>query len=187
MFIHNVRHQMLIGLLLVLLMLVTRGHHVLSFLYMPDASWAVFFLAGMYFNAQWIFLLLCLLAALVDWAAISIGGVSSYCVTPAYAMLLPAYASLWLGGRWYAMHHRNTLPSKMLLVITAVITALLAELFSSGGFYFLGGRFNDPTYIGFIQRLAYYFPQSLGTYVLYLSAAGLLRSLFARRLQPHCI
>jgi hypothetical protein len=34
------------GLLLAALMLATRSHHFASPLHLPDASWAVFFLAG---------------------------------------------------------------------------------------------------------------------------------------------
>jgi len=180
----NLRHRLFITMLLVLLMVVTRGHHVISILHVPDASWAVFFIAGVYLNAQWYFLILCVLAMLIDWLAISMGGVSSFCITPAYTMLLPAYASLWLGGRLYAAYHRNTMSSLMLLILITFAAALLAELFSSGGFYFLGGRFNEPTFMGFIERLAGYFPQTLGSLAFYLGIAGVVQVLLSHKSNP---
>ncbi len=39
--------QIVIGLVLVLLMAVTRGHHFATLNHLPGASWAVFFLAGL--------------------------------------------------------------------------------------------------------------------------------------------
>jgi len=164
---------MFIGASLMLLMTVTRGHFSEPLFHLRDASWAVFFLAGVYLRARWIFPVLCGLVVLVDWIAIKWGGVSGFCVTPAYAMLLPAFASLWLGGRWFARHYRETPVSLMLLVMVAVISALLAEVFSSGGFYFFGGRVSDPTFSAFLHSTRVYFPNTLGSLAIYLGLAAL--------------
>ncbi len=40
------RSALAIGLSLALLMAATRSHHFATALHLPDASWAVFFLAG---------------------------------------------------------------------------------------------------------------------------------------------
>lgn len=85
-----------------LLMVATRFHHFGTALHLPDASMAVFFLAGLYLRRHLAFVGFMVLAVALDWAAISYAGVSDFCVTPAYSFLLPAYAALWYGGRWYA-------------------------------------------------------------------------------------
>jgi hypothetical protein len=60
------RHQTIVALLLALLMLATRGHHEISPVHLPDASWAIFFLAGLYLRPGWLFAGFFLLAAGMD-------------------------------------------------------------------------------------------------------------------------
>lgn len=167
------RRPIYLALALALLMTLTRSHHFAGIDRLPDASWAVFFLAGFAIRRASALPLLCLLAAAVDYVAIEWGGVSSFCVTPAYAMLLPAYGVLWLGGRWYAARHRDAWSTLLPLAAAVLTSALLAELLSSGGFYFLGGRFAEPTLAGFLPRLALYFPGMLGAMALYVGLAAL--------------
>ncbi|HNI65868.1 MAG TPA: hypothetical protein PLK97_09005, partial [Pseudomonadales bacterium] len=45
--------QWLIGLTLALLMAATRSQHFASLETLPSASWAVFFLAGLYLTPRW--------------------------------------------------------------------------------------------------------------------------------------
>jgi hypothetical protein len=170
------RTQILIGLSLALLLAATRSHHFMSFNHLPDASWAVLFLAGAYVRPRWVFAGLAALAVAVDWVAINLGGVSSFCVTPAYALLLPAYGALWLGGRWYANHHRNALATLPPLAAATLVSAFAAELLSSGGFYFLGGYYPDASLAGFLPRLVAYFPGTLGAMSLYVGLAAVLHA-----------
>jgi hypothetical protein len=169
----NLRTQWLIGLFLALLMVVTRSHQISLQYHFYDASSAIFFLAGMYLAPRRVFIALCMLAAAIDWTAINAGGISNICITPAYAMLLPAYASLWAAGRWYKQHHRDTLMTLVPLFASAAAASFIAELFSSGGFYFLGGQFADVTLAGFIPRLVEYFPSMLRTMLMYVSLAAI--------------
>jgi hypothetical protein len=180
------RQQLRLGLFLAALMLLTRSQHFAGLHHLPEATWAVFFLAGFYLRALWPFPALCGLAALSDWAAIAWGGSSAFCVTPAYAMLLPAYGALWLAGRWYVHMHRDTMRSLMPLAGAVLVSALAAELLSSGGFYFLGGRFAEPTLAGFLPRLGAYFPSMLGAMALYVGIAALVHAAWAagRRVDP---
>ncbi|HSH29009.1 MAG TPA: hypothetical protein VK971_03790 [Thiohalobacter sp.] len=164
-------HQAGIGLLLALLMIATRGHHVATLQHLPSASWAVFFLAGVYLRPAWTLPILLCLAGALDFAAINRGGVSSFCVTPAYAFLLPAYGSLWLAGRGYARRHRDRPGSLLPLTGHVLGGALVCELFSSGGFYFFGGRYADPTLAEFGSRLMQYFPATLDNLVFYVGIA----------------
>ena len=47
----SVRNQLTIGAGLVLLMILTREYHFSSLHSLPGASWAIFFLAGLYLRA----------------------------------------------------------------------------------------------------------------------------------------
>ena len=168
------RQQLAIGIALALLMALTRGHHWAAMHSLPDASWAVFFLAGVYLRAFWIEPALMLGAALVDYAAITWGGVSGFCVSPAYWFLIPTYAALFLAGRAYACHHRLSWAALPWLLGSALAGAVLAELFSSGGFYFFSGRFAEPGLGEFIPRLVRYFPHMLSTMATYLGLAAVI-------------
>ncbi len=49
----STRSQFVIGITLVLLLIGTRGHHFATLYDLPGASWAVFFLAGVYLRLRW--------------------------------------------------------------------------------------------------------------------------------------
>lgn len=177
------RIQLAAGIGLALLMAATRGHHFATLAHLPSASWAVFFLAGVYLRPGWAFPALLAEAALLDYVAITWGGVSSFCVTPAYAFLLPAYGSLWGAGRLYARLHRPAWPTLIPLGGLLLAGAAACELFSSGGFYFFSGRFMEPTLDGFLPRLAKYFPAALANLLFYTACAAAIHglALLARR------
>jgi hypothetical protein len=165
------RKQLGIAAILALLVAATHGHHFSSALHMPPATWAVFFLAGFYVRRAWLFALLLAEVVLLDYVALTAGGVSAFCFSPAYGFLLPAYGSLWLAGRWYAMRYRfawNTLPA---LTASLLGSVALAEIFSSGGFYFLSGRFADTSLAEFGSRLLMYFPYSLQSFAFWAGIA----------------
>lgn len=173
------RQQLAIGTALALLMAITRSHHWATLHALPDASWAVFFLVGVYLRANWVVPVLMLEAALADYVAITWGGVSSFCVSPAYWFLIPTYATLFLAGRVYARHHRLSWSALPWLLGCVLAGAILAELFSSGGFYFYSGRFAEPTLGEFIPRLVKYFPSMLSTMAAYLGLAAAIHVAFA--------
>ena len=167
------RARLLAGALLALLLLATRGHHFSS-INLPSASLAVFFLGGLLLPQRLAFPLLFLLTVALDLIAVTWGGVSNWCVTPAYGFLLPAYGVLWFGGRLYARLHRehwSTLPSLAGCVLTS---SFISHLLSSGGFWLFSGRYPDATLAGFLPRIATYYPQSLQSMTIYLVAAALL-------------
>lgn len=167
------RHRLAIGIALAVLLAVTRGHHF-SDINLPSASWAVFFLAGVLLPARWAFPALFLEALALDLAAVTWGGVSNWCVTPAYWLLLPAYGALWFGGRLYAGWHRDDLTAPPRLLACLLGSSLVCHLLSSGGFYFFSGRYPEPTLAGFLPRIAAYYPQSLQALALYVGVAALL-------------
>lgn len=166
------RQQIAIGLALTLLMLLTRSHHWAGIHSLPDASWAIFFLLGVYVRALWVVPALIAASVAIDYAAITWGGVSDFCVSPAYWLLIPAYLALFAGGRFYARGHRLSLLGLARLIGVALAVVAVAELLTSGGFHFFSGRFAEPTLAGFVPRLEQYFPHMLGTFMLYLGAAA---------------
>ncbi len=167
------RSQLFIGLLLALLMAVTRGQHFAS-VNLPSASWAVFFLAGVLLRPRWVFPALFVLAAALDFGMVALGSVDDWCTSPAYWVLVPAYAALWLGGRLYAGWHRDQVSSLALLVLSVLVSAFICHLLSSGGFYFLSGRYPEPSLAGFLPRIGHYYPRFLSSMALYVGVASAL-------------
>jgi hypothetical protein len=177
-----------IGLALAALMAATRGQWLAPLgQHLPDASLAVFLLAGFYLrplrHGLGIFAALIGLATAIDLAAVGWGGVSAYCLSPAYGLLLPAYGIAWLGGRWLRERLPQGAAALPLLAATLVLVGALSEAFSSGGFYLFSGRFADPSLVGFGHSLIDYLPQTLLALFTYVGLAVLVHlSLAAPRL-----
>jgi cell division protein FtsW (lipid II flippase) len=171
-------------LLLTVLMLATRADHFGTSVSLPDASLAVFFLAGFYLHRVAGFILLCVLAAVIDYWAITARGVSGFCVTAAYGFLLPAYLSVWLAGRWTSKNTDN----KVLLISVTVVSVLVAFLISNGSFYLLSGHFTELSMAEYISRVARYLPPYLVTPLGYLSVIALFNFLLKQKKwsQRHC-
>ena len=167
----SVQRQIIIGFILIVLMILTRGNHFAAFNQLPSASWAVFLLAGFYLSSKWVFPALLILAGSLDYLAITFAGVSSYCVSPAYPLLIPAYGSLWIAGRWCQQRYALKLGSLFPLTIAVTVSTALCTVISSGGFYFFSGRYTDTTLFEFGQRFSLYFPDYLANVVLYVSIA----------------
>lgn len=164
------RSRFLIGLAIAGLIAATRGQQFAPLgQHLPDASLAAFFLAGFFLRARWVPIALFALATVIDLTAIGWGGVSGYCLSPAYAMLVPAYGAAWAVGRWYHARHQPEVATLPLLFGSLVVAGLLAEAFASGGFYLFSGHF-VPSLIGFGYSVVSYLP---GTLLALLGYVGL--------------
>lgn len=186
----STRHQIAIGLLLAVFMTLTRSHHFATLHNLADASWAVFFLAGIYLRSAWPLPGFFALSWGLDVAATTWGDVSDFCMTPAYIFLLPAYASLWLAGRWYAKRHQFAWRTVIPLSISIMAGLTLCELFSGGGFYFFSGRIAETSVAEFGEQLLKYFPLYIETFVFYLGiavAVHALLMLIAQQFNPRNI
>jgi hypothetical protein len=169
------RSHVLIGLALAALMAATRGQQFAPLgQHLPDASLAVFFLAGFYLRSAWGFAGLFAFATLIDLAAIGWGGVSGYCLTPAYWLLVPAYGAVWGAGRWYAGSHRESVSTLPALAGALLVGGLASELFASGGFYLFSGRFADVSLVGFAHSLVDYLPGTLLALFAYVGMAAII-------------
>ena len=133
------------------------------------------FLAGLYlakFNgAHWVFITLLAEAALVDYFAITIDGVSNWCVTPAYGFLAFAYGAMWFAGNWFAPRH--TLTGKSLFEIFTVATAAttLAFIISNVSFFLFSGRYAEMSALEYTSRVVQYLGSYVAVALMYVACA----------------
>nr|WP_229792425.1 hypothetical protein [Lysobacter bugurensis] len=165
-------------------MIATRVHHFGNALHLPDASMAVFFLAGLSLQGQaggmrshLPFFGLVTLAGVVDWASITYAGVSDFCVTVTYSFLLPAYAVLWYGGRWAARRFGTDATGMAARAGVALASAAGSFLISNGAFYWFGGRYPDPHLAQYLERLWQWGPLFVKTTMAYVLVALVLHAL----------
>lgn len=178
----SVRFELAIVALLAAVMLITRTHSLSNLVHLPDTSLASFFVLGYLVRQPLAFAGLFLLAFAIDVVVIYVMGGSGFCFTPAYWMLVPAYGVMWFAGRFAAERlgaRLSALPATIALLAGA---AFVSNLLSSGGFYFLGGRYDDPTIAGFLPRIQRYFPGTLLATLLWSGvAAAVYAALLAAR------
>lgn len=152
---------------LMLLMAVTRSSHIGTPFQLPDASLAVFFLAGLWFGGNWFFAVLLTEAALIDFVAIQFFGVSGFCVSPAYVFLIPAYAALWFGGKWCAQFNDVSWISLMKQFVTLLVATTLAFLISELSFYLLSDRYDTLDWSRITSDMANFYPDYVKATVIY--------------------
>lgn len=175
---NNKTRNIVIFATLAAMMAVTRDHHFGSALHLPDASLAIFLLAGFYLP-RWAFPVLLIEAGLVDYLAINFGGVSGWCFSPAYWFLIPAYFALWFGGRFYAARHSLSWRGLTLFTATATLATSTAFVISSGSFYLFSGRFANMGALQYAGSMIQYFGQYLAGAFLYLFIAACVQILAA--------
>jgi hypothetical protein len=147
-------------------MLGTRLGH---FRGLPDASWAVFFLGGLYLRSAQGFLLLMTEAVAIDYLTTQYLGVCAYCISPAYGFLLPAYGSLWLGGRLCSEPRQTARAGDF--AWTALMLALSATAcfaVTNASFYWLSGRIPHPTVAGWWTNSITWYPAFVSSTVAYV-------------------
>jgi len=154
-------------------MLATRFNHFGSITHLPDASLAVFFLAGFYLRRAVYLVPLMLLAGGIDYLATQHMGVSDYCISPAYGFLIPTYAAMWYGGRWYADRHTMTMTSLAPLAIALLTGASVAFLISNGSFYLFSGRYPDMSWAEYAHRVSIYYMPYMSGAIFYVALAAL--------------
>ena len=170
---HNLsKHQtwLIAGVLLTLL-IVTRAH---VFTHIQDASWAIFFMLGFYVRNALGFPIFLLVAFAVDLLVIKSKGGQSYCFTVSYPFLIPAYASLWFAGRWFAGHYSENIRGLLYFIAASVVGITVCDIISSGGFYWFSGRFENVNISEFAGRIARFLPMFMKTTMMYLAAAAVI-------------
>ncbi|MDA8420024.1 MAG: hypothetical protein M0039_02030 [Pseudomonadota bacterium] len=167
--IHQNARTYAIAGVLALLMAATRFHHLEAAFNIPDASVAVFFLAGLFLPASWFFPVYLAEAALIDYLAITYGGVSAWCVSPAYAFLIPAYGVVWYAGRSLASRSVSGWRGWFIRLGAAVIAAVAAFVISTGSFYLFSGRVSSGTLVGYLLHSESYFQYYVGSAFAYVA------------------
>lgn len=146
---HDFRWQLGIGVALALLLVCTRGVHPLRIEALPTATCAVFFAGGLLLRRWGTFVAFFCLAAAIDLGCLAAGTVTHWCISPAYWVLVPSYACLWLGGRLSTRAYAFNVKGLLWLALAMAVAEAAAYLISAGGFRFLSGRYPDPTWASF--------------------------------------
>ena len=181
MFAPNPRRFALFALL-ALSMAATRISHAGTAWLPPDASWAVFYLAGFYLAREWRWALLLLIEAVgIDGLGIRYYGLSNYCATLAYWFILPAYSALWLGGAWLRRHHTQAAPDVARLCASLLLSITLCYLLTNASYYWLGGGIEHPDLLGWWSNFTRWYARFLMVPCMYVGFAALLHVAFTHR------
>ncbi|HET9031555.1 MAG TPA: hypothetical protein VFN25_01485 [Dokdonella sp.] len=170
----------------IVLALVMAGTRINHFSALPDASWAVFFLAGFYLRGsmRWAFPALMALAVGIDVLVISSQGLSfwsHYCVSAAYWFLIAAYAAMWFGGSLLRAHMKGQgLRTLGLLGLSLVAAASVCFVISNGSFYWLSDSVVSPSMSGWMQNMADWYVPYLRTSAMYVCIAVAAHVIVAR-------
>lgn len=152
---------------LMALMAATRFHHFGTPFALPDASLAIFFLAGLWLGGRSLFVLLLAEAGLIDYLAITKLGVSDFCVSKAYVFLIGSYGAMWLGGKWCRKFAVLSVATAAQQLAALVVSTSIAFLFSNGSFYWLSGRYPNGSLAQYFERFAMYYPPYLSNTLIY--------------------
>jgi hypothetical protein len=169
--------------ILAIVMAATRVNH---FAALPDASWAVFFLAGFYLrgSTRAAFPLLMALAVLIDFFVITSQGIdfwSHYCVSPAYWFLVAAYFVLWFGGVVLrSVYAGPGLRELGWLAVLLVASVSVSYVISNGSYYWISDTWRTsgqiPSFGGWIENLGDWYLPYLRTSVIYAAIAVVLHA-----------
>ena len=170
--------------ILAIVMAATRVNH---FAALPDASWAVFFIAGFYLRGPDVFsraafAILVALAVLIDFIVITGQGInfwSHYCVSIAYWFLLPAYFSMWFGGSWLRRHYAGLSVRSLGFAAGALVVAVsVCYLVSNGSYYWLSDTWLSAgrvrSFGGWIENLGDWYLPYLRTSAMYVGIVAVL-------------
>lgn len=157
---------------LLMLMLATRSSHFASALSLPDASRAVFFLGGFYLARKYFGVLLGTAIAM-DFISMAMGG-SRACLTPGYLLIVPAFAVLWFGGEWLRKANSRDFMFFVKAVAFWWVCASISYAMTSAGYYFLSGKFADPSLPVWFARMQTWYAMFVAQPMMYLIAAAVV-------------
>jgi hypothetical protein len=160
---------------LIFLLIATRSRFVADHLHFapwlraPDATLAVFFLAGLMIPSIPLAAVLLGASALADQIAFA-NGVSDWCVTAAYACLIPAYLTMWFAGRYCRNVNLLSTTGAIQFAGALVIACALEFVISSGSFFLFSGYFPAMGAVEYWSKTIGYFPSYLGWAAVYVVA-----------------
>jgi hypothetical protein len=160
---------------LALLMIATRMEHFGGAMHLPDASLAVFALAGWAGARATAFVGLLALAAGIDYLAINVNGVAADCFTPAYPALAVAYGALFAFGRRARLRELS-----WALATGAVATLGLAFAISNLSFYQFSGLYADMPMRDYVAATWRYAPAYVGYGACYILLGVAVAAMWSR-------
>lgn len=167
---------------LTVLMAATRFNHFGTAVALPDASYAIFFLAGLFLGrargAAMILLALLSGAVLVDCYAINFQNVSAWCVTPAYGLLQVAYIVLWLMGRRFAPHYALNLRGFLNLGLMTFVAGSVAFWIANVAFFLFAGYFGNMTFGEYVASVVGYQVSYVIVMLVYVALATGVQAVF---------
>lgn len=183
MFLLDAKSERIAALLLAVLMAATRIHHFGIGAIAPDASTAVFFLAGLMLASPLWFAGFTVLAVALDAVALGLVGVADACMTPGYWLLFAGYLALWCAGRLGRSIARLDLAQGARLAAFAAIGTVAFFALANLGYYFGGGFDAGMGATEYVTRVSGYFPAYFVSTLLY-AAAGVAVFAAAAQLLP---
>lgn len=168
----SLKHRLWVLVGLVVAMAATRMSHFGTAALLPDASLAVFLLAGVMGLSVGCLGMLMAAAFGIDVLSAQTATEAGWCMTPAYFGLIPTYALLWGAGRWLARRHADFPAAMSAGVALGAIGA--AFVVSNAFWYGLSGTLGDMGVAAYALAVAKYFPPYLGSAALYLVPAWLI-------------
>lgn len=166
-------------------MIATRFHHFGTALHLPDASMALFVIGGLWLRRHLAFVAFMALAVALDAVSVTYAGVSDFCVTAAYAFLLPACAVLWYAGRAWSARMSAAPMALAGAFAVALAASALSFAISNGSFYWLGGRYAHPHMGEYLARLWQWGPLFVRTTLAYVAVALAGYAMLARLFRVH--
>jgi hypothetical protein len=159
-------------LLFAALVLLTRSAHVAFAVEVPDATIALMLLGGMWVRRWPGFAGMMGTVFAADWIAVGTLGVPDYCLSPAYAGLVPAYLAVWVCGWW--LQARRPHASLLAWVGTTLVASSAAFLISNAFWYAFSGRFNGWSVARFAADVLPHYPAYAGSALGYVALAWII-------------
>lgn len=180
----SLRNQILLGTFLILLLVTTRGHNVMTLELIPVSTMGLFFLLGVYFRKVWVLTLAFAIVWTMDITGLTWSGNTDFCLSNSYLFLLISYAIYWAGGQLFArLYAGENLKSLTALALIAPVAGALGYLVSAASFHYLSGKFEtdfSAMFSDYLVRLPGHL-EGLGTYLVIGIIVHLAFSTWAKR------
>ncbi len=163
-------------LIIVILMVLTRGSHLLTAISLPDASFALFLVGGILLKKPKWFISLFAASVIIDLIALSINPTDQIPINLGYLGLLPSYGIMWLIGLYVS----KTKDILKFLIFSALGT-FVSFMISTQTYYLFSNKFPGITIQESIKTGWEFFPHSFIYTISYLIAYWVIQSLLKRQ------
>jgi hypothetical protein len=170
--------EFFLTLVILFLMIITRGNHVTTLYALPDASLALFLIGGIYLKSIRFFIALFLFGLFIDFGASALDPKLGFCLTKGYWGLVPAYAILWVCG--YFLNKRKYLQKLSIFIPYVSVAVVLAFFISTQTYYLFSGRFGSPSLAESILHGWEYLPQYFISSFIYIGLFWLTQNIIMK-------